>query len=74
MTTEAFNRTNPYAIKALTAIKREHCGAPNFAPPEPVASQRECPKCKGRLGYTVDTQGRTSAKCVTASCVKWSLQ
>lgn len=74
MTTEAYSHMQPFVIKALTAVKRRHCMPPNYAPTEPVTGQDVCPKCKGRLGYTVDTQGRTSAKCATASCVKWSLQ
>lgn len=74
MTTEAFSHMQPYLIKALTAVKRRHCAAPTYAPAAPVTGQDVCPKCKGRLNYEVDTKGRTSAKCVTASCVKWSLQ
>lgn len=74
MTTEAFSHMQPYIIKALTAVKRKHCAEPTYAPPAAVTGQMECPRCKGRLSYEVDTKGRTSAKCVTASCVKWSLQ
>ena len=74
MTTEAFSLMQPYVIKALTAVKRRHCAEPTYAPAVPVSDQMVCPKCKGRLNYTVDTKGMTSARCVTTSCVKWSLQ
>lgn len=74
MTTEAFSHMQPYVIKALTAVKRKHCAEPTYAPPAPVAEQMACPKCKGRLAYTVDTKGVSSGRCVSASCVKWSLQ
>ncbi|GKS73691.1 hypothetical protein AVME950_02365 [Acidovorax sp. SUPP950] len=74
MTTEAFSRMQPFVLKALTAVKRRHCAEPNYAPAAPVADQIACPKCGGRLNYTVDTKGMTSARCASAGCVKWSLQ
>ena len=74
MTTEAFNRTNPLVIKALAAVKNEHCRPPSYAPAAPVAAQMQCPRCKSRLNYTVGITGLTSGRCVAAACLKWSLQ
>lgn len=74
MTTQAFSQMQPFVLKAITAVKRRHCAEPTYAPPEPVTGQDVCPKCKGRINYTVDTKGVSSGRCVSTSCVKWSLQ
>lgn len=74
MTTAAFNRINPHVITALSAVKAQHCPAPNYAPAEPVTAQMKCPKCGSRLNFTVATSGLSSGQCVATSCVRWALQ
>lgn len=74
MTTQAFVALMGPTIKALAAVKTQHCAPPAYRPAAPVEAHMECPRCKSRLNYTVATTGLTSGRCVAAGCLKWSLQ
>lgn len=74
MTTAAFTKLMGPTIKALNTVKTKHCAPPNYAPPEPVASHMDCPRCGSRVNFTVSTTGSSSGRCVAAGCIKWSMQ
>lgn len=74
MTTQAFVALMGPTIKALNAVKTQHCAPPAYRPAAPVEAHMDCPRCGSRLNYTVATTGMTSGRCVAASCIKWSLQ
>ena len=60
--------------RALATIKTQHCAPPAWRPAERVTSHMRCPRCGSRLNFTVETTGKTSGRCVTAECIRWSDQ
>ena len=75
MTTPAWNALNRHRVAAITAVKLEHCPAPAYKPAADVKSTMSCPKCKGRLTYTVSAEsGMSTGRCSSAGCVNWSSQ
>ena len=60
--------------RALATIKTQHCAPPAWGPAERVTSHMRCPRCGSRLNFTVETTGKTSGRCVTAECIRWSDQ
>lgn len=74
MTTAAFSARTKYIVRALDHIKRQHCAAPNYAPPAQVEGHMDCPRCRSRLNFTVLVSGMTSGRCAASDCLRWSMQ
>lgn len=60
--------------RAIAAVRREHCKPPAYKPDAPVSGHIDCPKCGGRLHFTVAADGYTSGRCPSAACIQWSGQ
>lgn len=74
MTTAAFNAMQKPLSQAITAVKKQYCSEPRYAPEAEVSSHMTCPRCKSRLNFTVLINGMTSGQCVASSCLRWNLQ
>ncbi|MDD0837865.1 hypothetical protein PSQ40_04705 [Curvibacter sp. HBC61] len=75
MTTQTWNVMNKHRIAAITEVKLKHCPAPTYKPPADVRSTMTCPKCGGRLAFTVSSQtGISTGRCNSVGCVTWSAQ
>lgn len=75
MTTAAWNVLAPHIRAALTTVKTEHCQPPEFRPAADIRAAMACPKCKGRLNFTVShTSGLSTGRCSSSGCVQWSNQ
>lgn len=61
-----------YTVRAMASVKRDHCQPPNYRPMAAVHWTMICPRCAGRLNFTVSAEdGRTTGRCNSADCVRW---
>ena len=72
MTTQRFNALAGPTALAMAAVKGEHCQPPTYRPAQAVSGSVACPKCGGRLQFTVAPSGISTGRCTSAGCVRWT--
>lgn len=72
MTTTRFNSMAGPTARAMAAVKGVHCLPPTYRPAQAVAGSISCPKCGGRLAFSVATNGISTGRCSSINCVRWT--
>ena len=69
MTTAAFSANLKPRLKALTAVKREHCAPPTYKPAQDIRGKMVCPKCGGTLTFFVRAVNGLSSGSCSSTCM-----
>ena len=68
-----------FVVSAIKEINKKHNNTPQHEYPipgqnKPVNSEIVCPKCKGRLWYSISGyNGHVWGKCNTKDCLVWMM-
>jgi len=73
VTRPGFGVFSSAVARAMSEVRGLHCPPPTFRPSQTARGTIRCTGCGGNLNYTASAiDGRTTGRCSTAGCVKWS--
>ncbi|VTU28360.1 hypothetical protein [Variovorax sp. RA8] len=69
MTTSNVSTLASATACAMAAVRLQHCPPPDLRPAAAVRGVMPCTRCQGRLTFT---DGRTTGRCSSSGCIRWS--
>ncbi|WP_431276217.1 hypothetical protein ACQ858_08180 [Variovorax ureilyticus] len=67
MTTAHFSALVGPTARAMAEVRKLH----PKPPAAPVRAAIRCPRCQGRLLFTVSPAGSTTGRCSSTGCIQW---